>query len=101
MDTDEMVENNNNISMSDKNNTDVSNDVVVDEDNTTGVTAINGEGVNDNMDNAAQRFCLGTSLHNTQNARYNFRNHYEREFQYMQKSVKIFVGLQILKGRQD
>ena len=53
MDTDEMVENNNNISMSDKNNTDVSNDVVVDKDNTTGVTAINGEGVNDNMDNAA------------------------------------------------
>ena len=101
VDIDEMVENNDDISMSGDDHNDVTNDAVEEENNNPGATAINEEGINDNMDNAAQRFGPRRSLCNARNTRYNFRNRYEREFQYMQKSVKIFVGLETLKGKQD
>ena len=40
------------------------------------------------MDNAASKFTLQISLRKAKNAKYSYRNRYEREFQYMQKSVE-------------
>ena len=51
-------------------------------------TVINENVVNNTMDNTTHMFGLRRSLRNARNARFSHRNRYDREFQYMQKSVE-------------
>ena len=75
-----MVEYNSDIS---KNEPNIVNDILEQENNDAGAAVINEDGVNDNIDNIKYIFRLRRSLRNAKNTRFTHRNRFEREFQYM------------------
>ena len=82
---------NSNISIdeeNEQNEIDVKEEVENEHNDKAGAIVEDDDGVSNTMDNTTQEFKLRRSLRNAKNARYNYRNRFERELQYMLKSVK-------------
>jgi len=90
-DVDEMVNDNSDISMEPEEINDVvdmNNDHAPENDDKSGAPVVDNDDITNDMNNAVTRFELRRSLRHARNARYNYRNRFEREFQYLQKSVE-------------
>ena len=83
-----MVELNSDIGIEDEDEPESVNKVMEQESEDEGADAINEHGVNNSMDSTAPRFELKRSLQRARNTGLYHHHRFEREFQYMQKSVK-------------